>query len=314
MDPRTATKALFFRARELYGEAPRMPSRHILVTGATGKLGRAVCTALLGRGHRVRATDLKFGAGLDTELVLGDLRDELFVYRVLEGCDAVVHLGNHPNAFAGPSRQTILAENTAMNSNVVLGAVDLGIQDVVFASSVQVMLQSVGSTPPPYSIPYLPIDGAAPANPGTNTYGLSKEFCERLLRICCEADPELAATALRLPMILSGQFLDRMRDRKRAPLRWLNAGELLAFTTAADAAELVALVVERRRPGYHQYFPARSQEPEGWTAQKLIQKLYPDVELRRPLDEIDTLIDVSELEEHFGWTPRERLRFELEDV
>jgi nucleoside-diphosphate-sugar epimerase len=290
-----------------------MIARHILVTGATGKLGRAVCVALLDRGHRVRATDIRFGPDLGTELVLGDLRDELFVYRALEGCDAVVHLGNHPNAFAGPSRQCLLAENTAMNSNVVLGAVDLGIRDIVFASSVQVMLRSIGNSPPPYHIPYLPIDGEAPSDPGTNTYALSKEFCERLLRLCCTTDPNLAATTLRFPMLLGGPFLERLRERKRAPLRWVNAGELFAFTTIAEAAELVALVLAKRRPGYRQYFPARSQEPAGMSARQLIETLYPGVELRRPLEEIDALIDTSELEREFGWSPRERLTFVLDE-
>jgi nucleoside-diphosphate-sugar epimerase len=262
----------------------------------------------------VRATDLRFGANLNTELMLGDLRDELFVYRALEGCDAVVHLGNHPNALAGPSRQSILAQNTAMNANVLLGAVDLGIDDIVFASSVQVMLPSTGSAPPPYRIPYLPIDGAAPASPGANTYALSKEFCERLLRFCCETNPGVAATALRFPMLVGSDFLDRLRDRRQVPLRWLNVGEVLAFTTVAEAADLTARVIEHRREGYRQYFPARSQEPIGWNARRLIEKLYPDVELRRPIDEIDTLIDVSDLERDFGWTPKERLTLTLDEA
>lgn len=290
-----------------------MTARHILVTGATGKLGRAVCSELLGRGHSVRATDIKFGADLDTELLLGDLRDELFVYRALQGCDAVVHLGNHPNSFAGPSRQSILAENTAMNANVILGALDFGIDDIVFASSVQVMLPSIGNSPPPYAVPYLPIDGAAPANPGTNTYAVSKEYCERLLQLCCAARASLAATVLRFPMVVGGQFLERLRERGRVPVRWLNAGEVLSFTTVGEAATLTALVIEKRRSGYRQYFPARAQEAENVPLPRLIETLYPGVELRRPKEEMEALIDVSELERDFGWTPRERLTFTLDE-
>src|SRR5690606_23062551 len=88
----------------------------LLVTCATGRLASHVCRALLDSGYEVRATDQRFVVGFPVRVELGDLRDEHFVYRLLEGCDAVVHLGNHPNAYCGPSRQRLLAENVAMNA------------------------------------------------------------------------------------------------------------------------------------------------------------------------------------------------------
>jgi nucleoside-diphosphate-sugar epimerase len=291
-----------------------MTALHVLVTGATGKLGRAVCGELAKRGHRVRASDVKFGGDLGVELLLGDLGDEPFVYRALKDCNAVVHLGNHPSEFAGPSRQRILADNSRMNANVVYAAMDLGLSDIVFASSIQVMLSSIGNSPPPYRIPYLPIDGKAPRNPGTNSYALSKELCERLMEEACRAKPELAATALRFPMLVGGEFLDRMRDRKAVSARWLNLGEALAYLALSEAAELVALVLEKRRAGYRQYLPAMAQLPTNLTLSELIQRFYADIPLKKPLSEIAALIDVSELEREYGWVPKEPLPFTLEEA
>lgn len=66
---------------------------NILVIGATGGSGRAVCDALLQRGHRVtalarRATALPAKPGL--ERVDGDATDRTSLDRVLPGHDAVV--------------------------------------------------------------------------------------------------------------------------------------------------------------------------------------------------------------------------------
>lgn len=66
---------------------------NILVIGATGGSGRAVCDALLDRGHRVtavarHATAAPARAGLDR--IDGDATDARFLDQVLPGHDAVV--------------------------------------------------------------------------------------------------------------------------------------------------------------------------------------------------------------------------------
>ncbi len=77
----------------------------IFVTGAGGFIGSHVVEALLGRGHRVRALVHYNGAGrrgfLDEargtsrgrlEVVAGDVRDGHQMARMVEGCEAVLHL------------------------------------------------------------------------------------------------------------------------------------------------------------------------------------------------------------------------------
>jgi 2-alkyl-3-oxoalkanoate reductase len=63
----------------------------VLVTGATGMLGRATATSLMSRGDEV--TVLQRGrSGLDCREVRGDLADATAVRRAARGQDAVVHL------------------------------------------------------------------------------------------------------------------------------------------------------------------------------------------------------------------------------
>jgi uncharacterized protein YbjT (DUF2867 family) len=66
----------------------------ILVTGASGFVGRHVVQALLAAGKDVRALvrDPKNGAELGCELVEGDMTDAASLRRAVEGVEAVIHL------------------------------------------------------------------------------------------------------------------------------------------------------------------------------------------------------------------------------
>jgi nucleoside-diphosphate-sugar epimerase len=284
----------------------------VVVTGAAGKLGSATVAALVRRGHEVRATDAKFCPDLAVPLEPHDLLDEHALYPLLEGADALVHLGNHPNRFVGPSPQRLLAENVAMNVNAFTAALDRGVEQIVFASSIQVMVMGDGVRGDARKLPYFPLDGEAPQNPGLNPYAQSKQFGEDFLKVAAKVRPELAVTVLRYPMLVGDWFKTRVLGRDgKARSDVLHLGEATAHLSFEDGAELIGAVLARPRPGYRQYFPAQSLDLENLEPAALISRFYPDVPLRRPLAQIENLIDISALERDFGWKPGERLRVEF---
>jgi uncharacterized protein YbjT (DUF2867 family) len=67
----------------------------ILVTGATGTLGRAVVPALVRRGHQVRALSRRERDGGEVTWVRGDLASGNGVRQAARDCDAIVHLATH---------------------------------------------------------------------------------------------------------------------------------------------------------------------------------------------------------------------------
>ncbi len=284
----------------------------VLVTGASGRLGRVVCQELARAGHDVRATDRRFAA-LEVPLTLADLREPLAPYPLLEGRDALVHLGNIPNLNGGAAPQVVLGENTTINANVFRAAVELGVKRIVFASSLQAMIRLDHGQPsaePPFGIPYFPLDGDAPPNPGDNFYALSKEFAERTLRLMCSLDPALTCTALRFPMLAGEWFTNRLQTP--LPPSGLNRSEGLTYLKLDDAARVVALVLERQQPGYHQYFPAQAVEIEGMPAAAVIAELFPQTPLNRPAESIHSLVDLSALERDVGFRPGAPLTVRLE--
>jgi nucleoside-diphosphate-sugar epimerase len=286
----------------------------VLVTGATGKLGAKTCEALLSRGFDVRATDQKIPSDFEFETEVGDLRDEFFVHRLMRGVRAVVHLGNHPNAFAGPSPQRILAENTQMNANVFHAALQHGIERIVFASSVQAFLYTdFERRPTSYRLPYLPLDGRAPCAPGPNTYGQSKEFAELMLQNLAAAHPKLSASALRFPMLVNDVLIGRFESLRTLGQNWFNFPECVSHLTFEDAADLIARLIERDAPGYHQYFPALAMQFKGRSTADLIRQFYPDTPLKLPAQEMDELIDISDITAATGWAPTRRILVPIDD-
>ena len=112
-----------------------MPMKNIVVTGASGKAGRAITRDLVEHGYTVTATDVASPpTDLGAPFVRADLTDYGQAVEVLHGVDAVVHMAAIPAPGIYTPARTFTA-NTAMNANVFLAAAQLGLQRVVWASS-----------------------------------------------------------------------------------------------------------------------------------------------------------------------------------
>jgi nucleoside-diphosphate-sugar epimerase len=110
----------------------------ILVTGASGFLGRHTLRTLAGRGHRVRAMDLP-GAPPPPEAaesVEGDIRDRSQCRAACAGVEAIVHLAARVSDF-GP-RQAFVESNLEGTHQMLEAAAERGARRFVLVSSVLV--------------------------------------------------------------------------------------------------------------------------------------------------------------------------------
>lgn len=133
----------------------------ILVTGATGFLGRNLCPYLRDQGHAVRAlvrptSDWRFLAEQGVDIAFGDVRDPEAVARAVEGCKAVVHAAGYFR-FWGPP-EGFHGVNVVGTRNVVRAAVRAGVRRLVHISTVAVIGRPRPGTVIDESYPPRPVD------------------------------------------------------------------------------------------------------------------------------------------------------------
>lgn len=114
-----------------------------LVTGATGHVGANLVRALLAQGRATRALvhlDRKPVAGLDVEIVQGDICDLASLSEAFKGVEVVYHLAAHISILKGewPLLESV---NVIGTRNVVEACLQSGVRRLVHFSSIHAIPQ-----------------------------------------------------------------------------------------------------------------------------------------------------------------------------
>ena len=172
----------------------------MLVTGASGFVGRRVCALLAGTGHEVIAATRSTSSPVDgaaRTLALGEIGPATRWQPALEGCAALVHLAarTHQGDDAA-MREDFFRINVDGTRGLVDAALAAGVRRVVFVSSAKVYGESSPLDADGRPHVFTATDIPRPAGP----YGASKLAAEQLLRERC-ATAQAALTILRPPLV-----------------------------------------------------------------------------------------------------------------
>lgn len=186
----------------------------LLLTGAAGGLGKALRERLAANCKVLRLSDrVAFGpAGQAEEIMLADLADAAAVDRMVEGVNAIVHLGG---VSVEGSFLPILQANILGVFNLYEAARKHGVKRVVFASSNHVTgYYRQGET----------ITASHPPRPD-GYYGVSKAFGEDLSRFYFDR------YGIETACVRIGSSFPEPRDR-RMLATWLSYDDLHRLITA----------------------------------------------------------------------------------
>jgi dihydroflavonol-4-reductase len=111
-----------------------------LVTGANGHVGNNLCRQLVARGERVRAmirasADPAPLAGVDVEIVRGDIMDPVGTAAAVDGCGRVYHTAAGFLMWAKDPERDIIRPSVDGTRNVVEAAARAGVEKLVYTSS-----------------------------------------------------------------------------------------------------------------------------------------------------------------------------------
>jgi len=273
----------------------------VVVTGSSGKAGRAVMKDLTENGYEVLGVDLLKPAEpvKGARYLQADLTDLGEVMEVLLGADAVVHLANIPAPGIYPPGKTFI-DNVAMNYHVFSAAVDLGLKRVVWASS-ETTLGLPFDTPPRYAS----VDEAHYPLP-ESSYALSKVLSETAAEQFSRRSG-VPFIGLRLSNILNEA---RYRDFPESCWRDVRARKwnLWGYVDERDVALSCRLGLTADVTGAEAFIIAAADTVMNRPSRELMAEIFPGVPVAEGLPEYGTLLSINKARRLLGYEPEHSWR------
>jgi UDP-glucose 4-epimerase len=297
---------------------------NVLLTGASGRLGRYVSPRLQEAGHNV--TEFDVVPQPETEnpapFVRGDLTSLGDCLRALaySQAEVIVHLGalpapteliNRPRWVQrqqAPEDQTMRV-NTMGTYYLLDAARRLGtVKQVVFASTFYTLGIGNRISDRPFEVDYLPIDEAHPLRP-EDSYGISKVFGEELLQAFGRAYG-FKSVAFRLMGVnfphrdysqTYGSTPDSSPDHIGGPVV-----TTYQYVDARDVANATVLAIDARAD-LDEFEPFYLTTDTTYTEDttELVARIWPDlIDMAKDIQGTDGLITDAKARRKLGYTPQ----------
>ena len=279
---------------------------NVIVTGGSGKLGRAVLADLVAHGYQVLNLDQTLPKDPVAPTVRVDLRDFGEVIAALRGVDehkgpfdAVVHLAAIPAPGLFSNARTF-ANNVPATYNVFEAARVLGIKNVVFASS-ETVLGLPFDNPPPYA----PVDEEYFPRPET-AYSLGKLVDETIAQQFARWDPALKIIALRYSNVMD------VDDYKAFPRFDADAKQrkwnLWGYIDARDGAQAARRALEATFTGFEAFIIANADTVMSRSNASLMAEVFPGVDTLPTMTANGTLLSIEKAKRMLGYHPQHSWR------
>jgi nucleoside-diphosphate-sugar epimerase len=282
----------------------------VVVTGGSGKAGRAVVRDLVATGHDVLNVDTVPPSEALGRFLRADLTDLGEAIEALRGADSVVHLA----AIPAPGLRTVgrtFEINTLSTYNVFSAATAVGLERVVWASSETVLGLPFGerharnlldAVAAPGHVPmpdYVPIDEQHPRRPHSS-YSLSKvvgeEMAVQFARWSGIPFIGLRFSAIREPAEYA-DFPETWRDPH------IGEWNVWGYVDARDVAQACRLSLAAEVSGAEVFIIAAADTNSDRPNAELLAECFPSVRVRPGIGDHDTLLAIDKARRVLGYQP-----------
>jgi len=282
----------------------------VLVTGGSGKLGRAVLRDLVAHGYEVLNLDQNKLPETICASVTIDLTNFGEVASAILGgvderkgpFDAVVHLAAIP-APGLAANARVFANNVPSTYNVFEACRLAGIKNIVFASS-ETVLGLPFDTPPPYA----PVDEDYYPRP-ESAYSLGKLLDETMARQFCRWDPDLRIVGLRFSNVMNPEDYAAFPgfDADPRARKW----NLWGYIDARDGAQAVRRSIEADFTGFEPFIIANADTVMSRSNMSLLAQVFPGVSSKGNMGTNTTLLSIDKAKRMLGYSPQFSWRNEV---
>lgn len=268
--------------------------KNVVVTGGSGKAGRAVVRDLMAHGYNVLNVDVAPSRDPVCRFLKTDLTDLGQTYEALANAEAVVHLAAIPAPELLPDEITFRI-NMSSTYNVFSAAVKLGLKRVVWASSETTLGLPFDKEQPDGA----PIDETQTLYP-ESSYALSKVLSEEMARQFNRWSG-VPFVGFRISNIMEPE------DYQKFPSYWDDAKirkwNLWGYIDARDVAQACRLGLEAPVTNADHYIIAAADTCMTRPNKELMAEVFPNVPLRGDIGEHTTLLSIEKAKKVLGYAP-----------
>ena len=288
--------------------------KSVIVTGGSGKAGRAAVKELLDSGYAVLNVDLVPPPRPVCHFMKADLNDlgqVIDIFRQAPGTidrrrepigqpTSVVHLAGIPAPGLAPD-PFIFRNNMMTTHNVFSAATLFGYERVVWASSETTYGLPFTRTPPVFA----PITEEHPLAPETG-YALAKVLCEAMAREMHRWNPGTKFIGLRISNIFDDADYEMIPSFCNEPR--LRKWNLWSWVDSRDVAQACRLALEADIPGCDNFTIAAADTLMQRSSRDLMAEFFPGVSLDPETGQFETLLSIAKAKKVLGYEPKHSWR------
>ena len=206
-----------------------MSDKSVVITGANGFVGRALCETLLSDGWKVKGLvrSVESEAFLPDNVescIVADMDNVESLTAALEGYSNIVHLAAKVHDMVSSDIEAYRHVNTAGTKNLANAAVKAGVNKFIYISTIKVNGEKTHDNPFKYS------DSADPQDP----YSISKYEAECVLHDI-EKESSLDVTIIRPPLV----YGPMVKGNLSVLMKWIDKGVLLPLAKIKNSRSLL---------------------------------------------------------------------------